>query len=156
MKTLTELARLVQQKTWDKDLVLWVGSENRLRELLGATPTVELDLLDLFDPDHLPMDDGETRTELQRNLRKRLQTLSVSPGNRAILLVRSIGLLARYQSGVRDFYEWFCNDFAMVVLVLNRLPAEPIGSDEVVCVPDRLVQYFRAPEVVKQVYGEEA
>jgi hypothetical protein len=156
MKPPAELARLVQQKTWDKDLVLWVGSENRLRELLGGTPTVELDLLDLFDPERLPMDDEETRAELQRNLRQRLQALSVSPGNRAVLLVRSIGLLARYQVGVGDFYQWFCNDFAMVVLVLNRLPAEPVGSDEVVCAPDRLAQHFRAPEVVKQVYGEEA
>jgi hypothetical protein len=47
-----------------------------------------------------------------------------------------------------------CNDFGMVVLALNSLPAEPIGSPEVVCMPDRLVQYFRAPDVVKEIYGE--
>jgi hypothetical protein len=154
VKTATDLTLLVQQKTWDKDLVLWVGSENRLREVLGSTPVIVLDLLDLFDPDHLPMDDDETRTELLRQLRKRLQSLPTGPGSRTVLLVRSVGLLARYQVGVRDFYEWFCNDFGMGVLVLNGLPAESIGSDEVICVPERLVQYFRAPEVVKEAYGE--
>ena len=153
MKTLVDLARLAQQKTWDKDLVLWVGSENRLREVLGAVPVLELDLLDLFDPDNLPMDDGQTRAELQRQLRKQLQNLGTGPGNRAVLLVRSVSLLARYHVGVRDFYEWFCNDFGMVVLTLNGLPAEPLGSPEVICVPERLVQYFRAPDLVKEIYG---
>jgi hypothetical protein len=154
VKTAADLSLLVQQRTWDKDLVLWVGSENRLREVLGSTPVIVLDLLDLFDPEHLPMDDDETRAQLQRHLRKRLQSLPTGPGSRAVLLVRSVSLLARYQVGVRDFYEWFCNDFGMVVLILNGLPAEPIGSDEVICVPERLVQYFRTPEVVKEVYGE--
>jgi hypothetical protein len=57
---------------------------------------------------------------------------------------------------VQDFYDWFCNDFAMAVLVLNTLPAETIEMDEVVCAPERLVQYFRTPEVVKEGYGEVA
>jgi hypothetical protein len=154
VKTASELARLAQQNTWDKDLVLWVGSENRLREVLGSVSVLELDLLDLFDPDNLPMDDDETRTELQRQLRKRLRSLGTGPGNRAVLLVRSVSLLARYHVGVRDFYEWFCNDFGMAVLALNSLPPEPVVSPEVVCVPERLVQYFRAPDVVKEMYGE--
>jgi hypothetical protein len=154
VKTPADLARLAQQRTWDKDLVLWVGSENRLREVLGAVPVVDLDLLDLFDPDKLPMDDDETRAELRRQLRKRLQTLTTGPGNRAVLLVRSVSLLARYQAGVREFYDWFCNDFGMVVLTLSGLPAGPIGSAEVVCVPERLLEYFRGPDVVKEVYGE--
>ena len=154
MKPLSDLALLVQQKTWNKDVVLWVGSEARLREALGNTQVVVLDLLDLFDPQRLPMDDEETREQLQRGLRARLQNLPTGPANRAVLLVRSVSLLARYQVGVRDFFEWFCGDFAMVVLVLGRLPAAGFGFDGVVCVPERLVQYFRAPEVVKQVYGE--
>jgi hypothetical protein len=154
VKSAADLSALVQQRTWDKDLVRWVGLENRLCEVLGSTAVTTLDLLDLFDPDQLPMDDEQTRSELQRNLRKRLQCLQPAPGSRAVLLVRSAGLLARYQVGVRDFYEWFCNDFAMAVLILNRLPADPIASDEVICVPERLVQYFRTPEIVKEVYGE--
>jgi hypothetical protein len=154
VKTQSDLALLVQQKTWDKDVVLWVGSEARLREALGNAQVTVLDLLDLFDPDRLPMDDEETRAELQRKLRARLQSLPTGPANRTVLLVRSVGLLARYQVGVRDFFEWFCGDFAMVVLVLGRLPATGFESDGVVCVPERLTQYFRAPEVVKQVYGE--
>jgi hypothetical protein len=100
------------------------------------------------------MDDDETRTELRRQLRKRLQGLNPSPSNRLVLVVRSVSLLVRYEVGVRDLYEWFCNDFGMVVLALNSLPAEPIESEDVICVPERLVQYFRAPEVVKEVYGE--
>jgi hypothetical protein len=154
VKTADELASLFRQKTWDKDLVLWVGAESRLRELLGTVPAAELDLLDLFDPDCLPMDDDETRVTLQRNLRQALRGHAVGPGNRCVLLVRSVSLLARYHVGVRDFYEWFCNDFAMVVLALGRMLADPIATDEVVCMPDRPLQYFRAPDVVKQVYGE--
>ncbi len=49
MKPATELALLCQQRTWDKDLILWVGSETRLQQLLGTLPVVVLDLLDLFD-----------------------------------------------------------------------------------------------------------
>jgi hypothetical protein len=154
VKTAADLTKLVQQKTWDKEVVLWVGAEGGLRAALGGAPTLDLDLLDLFDPDNLPMDDDETRTVLQRQLRKRLQNLGTGPGNRAVLVVRSVGLLARYRAGVRDFYEWFCNDFGMVVLALGGVPGEPVGSPEVVCVPDRLVDYFRAPDVVKEVYGE--
>jgi hypothetical protein len=154
VKTPSDLALLVQQKTWDKDVVLWVGSEARLRESLGSAQVAVLDLLDLFDPNRLPMDDEETRSQLQRNLRAWLQTLAPGPANRTVLLVRSAGLLARYQIGAGDFFEWFCGDFAMAVLVLGRLPATGFESDGVVCVPERLVQYFHAPEVVKQVYAE--
>ncbi len=101
------------------------------------------------------MDDEDTRAELQRNLRKQLRELTPGTGSRLVLLVRSAGLLARYQAGVQDFYQWFCHDFAMAILLVDRLPAEPLTTDEVVCMPGRLLQYFRAPEVVKQVYGEE-
>jgi hypothetical protein len=156
VKTATDLTLLVQQKTWDKDLVLWLGPEKRLREILGSSPIIVLDLLDLFDSDHMPMDDDETRSELQRHLRNWLQAHPTGPDSRTVLLVRSVSLLVRYQVGVRDFYEWFCNDFGMVVLVLNGLLTETIQSEEVICVPERLVQYFRPPEVVKEVYGEVA
>jgi hypothetical protein len=42
----------------------------------------------------------------------------------------------------------------MVVLLLGRQMTDPIATDEVVCVPARLLESFRAPDVVKQVYGE--
>ena len=80
---------------------------------------VDLDLLDLFDPDHLPMDDDETKFQLVHSLRQKLQSLSPGPGRRIILVVKSIGLLARYDAGVKEFYEWFCGDFGMVVLLLD-------------------------------------
>ena len=61
MKTAADLAALTRQKTWDKDVVLWVGSENVLMHTLGQTPYAVLDLLDVFDEEHLPMDEEETR-----------------------------------------------------------------------------------------------
>lgn len=83
MKTADDLSLLVQRKTWGKELVLWVGSENCLRELLGATPIVNLDLLDLFDPDHLPMDDDDTlrlrHTDLNDQWREALEGSQTIP-----------------------------------------------------------------------------
>jgi hypothetical protein len=154
VRTPGELARLFQQKTWEKDVVLWIGSEGKLRELLGAAPHTALDLLDLFDPDRLPMDADETRTDLQRNLRAWLRGHAPGSSSRLILLVRSVGLLARYRVPLNDFYDWFCHDFAMVVLLLPDLAATGIGAPEVICNPARLLQYFSTPDVVKQVYGE--
>jgi hypothetical protein len=44
MKTAADLAALTRQKTWDKDVVLWVGSEPALLHTLGQTSYVVLDL----------------------------------------------------------------------------------------------------------------
>jgi len=154
MKTGADLAALTRQKTWDKDVVLWVGAEHALLHILGQTPYEVLDLLDLFDEESLPMDEEETRTQLLRRLRHRLQSLQVSAGRRTVLIVKSIGLLARYRTGVREFYEWFCGDFAMVVLLLDGLLDECAWPEEVGCDADRLRKYFHDPSVVKEVFGE--
>ena len=103
MKPAADFTSLVHQRTWDKDLVLWVGTEASLLAKLGTVHHVDLDLLDLFDPDHLPMDDDETKSQLARSLRQKLQSLSPGPGHRIVLVVKSIGLLARYDAGVREF-----------------------------------------------------
>ena len=106
MKTAADLAALTRQRTWDKDVVLWVGAEHALMHTLGQTPHTVL------------------------------------------------GLLARYHAGVREFYEWFCGDFAMVVLILDGLLDERVWPEEVACDADRLLTYFNEPGIVKQVFGE--
>jgi hypothetical protein len=154
MKTAADLAVLTRQKTWDKDVVLWVGSEHALLHTLGQISYTVLDLLDLFDEDCLPMDNEETQAHLRRGLRRQLQSLQIGPEKRTVLIVKSIGLLARYQAGVREFYEWFCNDFAMVVLLLDGVLEERLWPEEVTCDTDSLLQDFNTPGVVKQVFGE--
>jgi hypothetical protein len=154
MRTAADLAALTRQRTWDKDVVLWVGAEHALLHILAQIPYVVLDLLDLFDEERLPMDDAETQVQLQRGLRHHLQSFHVGPERRTVLVVKSIGLLARYHTGVREFYEWFCGDFAMVVLILDGLLDERVWPEEVACDADRLLKYFQEPGVVKQVFGE--
>jgi hypothetical protein len=154
MKTAADLVTLTRQKTWDKDVVLWVGAEHALLHIVAQIPYVVLDLLDLFDEECLPMDDEETRVQLLRGLRHQLQSFQAGPERRTVLVVKSIGLLARYHAGVREFYEWFCGDFAMVVFILDGLLDERVWPEEVACDTDRLLTYFHEPGVVKQVFGE--
>ena len=49
MQTHDELAELVRQRTWDKELVLWFGPESKLLPFLATVHVEVLDLLDLFD-----------------------------------------------------------------------------------------------------------
>lgn len=153
MKTATELGTLLRQRTWDKDVVLWVGPEAALIETLGQIPHVALDLLDLFDEGNLPMDDDETRACMAGALRTKLRSIPTGPQNRSVLLVKSVGILARYNIGTREFYEWFCGDFSMVVLLVDGLLENTGWPEEVICDPDRLLGYFEEPHVVKQVFG---
>jgi len=154
VKRTSELAQLVRQRTWDKDVVLWVGTEASLVEALKHTKTVTLDLLDLFDETNLPMEDEETRLLLIRELRAKLKTTPTGPEKRMALIVKSVGLLARYNVGTSEFYKWFCGDFAMVVLLLDGVPERTEWPDEMVCDASRLLHYFREPDVVKHVFAE--
>jgi hypothetical protein len=154
MKTPADLVALTRQRTWDKDVVLWSGSEKALMEALGEVPHTVLDLLDLFDEDHLPMDEEETRAQLIGNLRKRLRSMDTAPESRTVLIVKSIGLLTRYRAGVKEFYDWFCGDFTMVVLVLEGPMEDCLWPEDVICDSDRLIDSFQAPVVVKQVFWE--
>ncbi len=153
MKRPSELSKLVRQRTWDKDVVLWVGTEAALLDAVKPAMTVMLDLLDLFDESVLPADDEETRTQLARQLRRKLQTISTGPEHRTVLIVKSVGLLARYNVGTSEFYEWFCGDFAMVVLLLEGVPERTEWPDDVICDPNRLLNHFREPDVVKHVFS---
>jgi len=155
MRPPAELKSLVEQRTWEKEVVLWVGAEPALLKLLGPVHHITLDLLDLFDEDNLPMDDEETRQHMIAALAARLQAIPTGPGSRVVLVVTSIGLLARYGVGLREFYDWFCGDFSMVVLLLERTLEDTQWPDEVSCDSDRLLSYFQEP-LVKQVFGEKA
>jgi len=153
VKRPSELSKLVRQRTWDKDVILWVGTEADLLDTLKSVKIVTLDLLDLFDETNLPMDDDETQSCLTRELRAKLRAITIGPENRTVLIVKSVGLLARYNVGTSEFYKWFCGDFAMVVLLLDGVPERTEWPDEISCDGNRLLNYFREPDVVKHVFG---
>jgi hypothetical protein len=154
VKKPSELSKLARQRTWDKDVVLWIGTEANLLDAIKPVKNiVTLDILDLFDETNLPADDEETRPHLTRELRRRLKAIQTGPENRTVLVVKSIGLLARYKVGTSEFYKWFCGDFAMVVLLLEGMPEKIDWSDEMTCDPNRLLCYFDEPDAVKHVFS---
>ena len=153
MKRPSELTKLVRQRTWDKDVVLWVGTEAGLLDSLKHVKIAGLDLLDLFDETNLPIDDEETQSRLTRELRAKLKAIPTGPDNRIALIVKSVGLLARYNVGTSEFYKWFCGDFAMVVLLLDGVPEQTEWPDEIACDGNRLLNYFKEPDVVKHVFA---
>jgi hypothetical protein len=146
-----ELTNLLRQRTWDRELILWFGAESKLIPILTSVQVEILDLLDTFDPTSLPVDDDEVRRHLSQSLRKCLQSISREANKRTALIVRSAGLLARYQVGVQDFYNWFCNDFSMVILLVEGHCNESEWPDEVECAPDRLVEYFTKSDLIKRL-----
>jgi hypothetical protein len=172
MQTIDELAQLVQQRTWDKELVVWFGPESKLLPALTGVQVETLDLLDLFTtwaglsetgmrasemlahvgPASQLTDDDDIRQYLTRSLCKWLQSLDRRGGKRTALLVRSAALLARYRVGVRDFYEWFCDDFSMVILLVERPAAEEQWPEEVECNPNRMVEYFSENDTTKRQF----
>ena len=64
MNGVAELRSLLRQKAWDKEVVLWLGSDAALKDELLAYTVQELDLLDLFDPNNLPANDDVARDQL--------------------------------------------------------------------------------------------
>lgn len=148
-----ELTALVLQRTWDKELLLWFGPEAKLIPFLASINVDRLDLLDLFDAASIPVDDDDVRQHLSQALRQRLKSIPRVAARRTALIVRSAGLLARYRVGVQDFYDWFCDDFAMVILLVEGRCSESEWPDEVDCVPDRLVEYFADSGMIKRQIG---
>ena len=151
MRPEAHLQALIGSRTWDKELLMWIGSENALQDALGSANCVTLDLLDLFDPADLPSDDEATRAQLRDGLRQELRAIQHGPGDRVVLVVKSIGLLARYNVGLQAFYNWFIGDFAMVVLLLEGGTETVAWPEEVRCEGDRLLSYFSEPGMVKRV-----
>ena len=154
MDGLEDLAQLSTQRTWDKELVLWVGPEAKLQSALTGVHSDTLDLLDLFDGPPDPTDDGGVRQHLSRSLKRWLQSLPRISGKRTVLLVRSAALLARYHVGVREFYDWFCDDFSMVVLLVEGFCAGVDWPDEVLCDSKRILDYFAEAGMVKRQFAE--
>lgn len=152
MKKASELRAILTQRTWDKEVLVWLGSEKSLIEAMGATKCVSLDLLDLFDVDNLPIDDDETKDALKDRLRSHLKAMPKGPNNRTVLLVKSAGLLARYGVGLKEFYDWFVGSYAMVVLLLENTSGQIDWPDEVRYDAKRLLDYFAEPGMVKDVY----
>ena len=153
LRGITELQTLLKQRTWDKDVLLWLGSDKSLLSTLGSTNRVILDLLDLFDVDSLPVDDDETRRDLTERLRYRLKSIPKGPTDRTVLVVKSIGLLARYRIGMKEFYDWFVGSHTIVALVLEGLPGQTNWPEEVRCDAKRLSSYFGESGMVKDVYA---
>jgi len=142
MNGVTELKSLLRQKTWDKDVVLWLGSDAALKDVLSQCNTQELDILDLFDADNLPSNDDDARTRLTTSLRQHLQGLQPTAQSKIVLVVRSGGLLARYNLGLKSFYDWFCCDFGMVIITLVRAAEKMNWPSSVVIDDNRLYDYF--------------
>lgn len=150
MQTHDELTEVVRQRRWDKELLLWFGPEVKLLPFLTGIHVEVLDLLDLFGPTGIPVDDDEVRQRLSKSLRQRLRSPRIA-GSRTALIVRSAGLLARYRIGVQDFYDWFCDDFAMAILLVEGRCSEREWPDEVECAPNRLVEYFTDSGMIKRL-----
>jgi hypothetical protein len=153
MQTHDQLSELIRQRTWDKELLLWFGPEVKLLPFLASIHVEILDLLDLFDAAKMPVDDDDVRQHLSQSLRQRLKSIPRAPGGRTALIVRSAGLLARYRVGVQDFYDWFCDDFAMAILLIEGGCSEKDWPDEVECAQGKLVEYFRDPGMIKRLIG---
>lgn len=153
MKSGAQLRSVAGSRTWDKELLIWIGAETALREAIASAEPVMLDLLDLFDLDNLPADDAATRDQLRENLRDHLRTIPRGPEQRVILIVKSIGLLARYNVGLDVFYNWFIGDFAMAILLLDGGIEKTEWPEEVQCESNRLLGYFSEPGMVKDIFG---
>ena len=152
MKSVADLKALVQQRTWDKEVLLWLGPEKPLRTALGATKHIVLDLLDLFQPGSLPPDDDSSRELLRDQLRQRLRSMQKGPDNRTVLIVKSVGLLARYGVGLKEFYDWFVGSYTILILLLEDAPEKCDWPDEVRCDQKRLSDYFAEAGMVKDIY----
>lgn len=153
MKGEADLKSLVKQRTWDKEVLIWLGTEKSLLGALGSAKHVVLDLLDLFQPDSLPSDDDATKDAIHDQLRQRLKAIPKGPDHRTVLVVKSIGLLARYKVGLRDFYDWFVGSHTIVALLLEGTGERTFWPDDVKCDSKRLLDYFSEPGMVKNVYG---
>lgn len=153
VKGTSDLHALLKQRTWDKEVILWLGPEKPLLDACSLTNHIVLDLLDLFDSDSLPLDDEETHDALRELLRDRLKSIPKGPDKRTILIVRSIGLLARYGVGLKEFYDWFIGSHTAVALVLEHQPKETNWPDDVRCHARHLLNYFAETGMVKNIYA---
>ena len=153
MSDANELSQLVSQRTWDKELNLWVGPDTELRSRFQGVRIETLDLLDLIGGD-VPIDDDDIRGYLAQAIRQHLRAFPRQRGQRVVLIVLSAGLLARYGVGVREFYDWFCDDFSMVFLVVEARGPDIPWPEEVECRPNQIIDYFSETSgLIKRRFG---
>jgi hypothetical protein len=155
MNAIEQVKALVPQGSWDKEIILWVGPEIDLLGAINGAQIEALDLLDLFNPSRLPIDDDDTRDVLTRTLRAKLQSIPRGP-EQLVLVVKSVGLLARYSVGLKELYDWFIGSFTMVILVLESTSTGIDWPEDVQCETGRIQHYFTTLGSVKQILHMES
>jgi hypothetical protein len=158
VKSPQDLRKLLAQKTWDKDIAVWVGPLSSLREILGGSGqsivSSELDLLDLVSDQPIPDADEDIGFAIKTRLRAELTKLRPSGAQRQVLVVKSAALLTRYAVGLREFFDWFVGDHAMVILALDGIPPAPKTLPaEIELRPDWLLQSLSRPDLAKHVFA---
>jgi hypothetical protein len=158
VKSTHDLRRLLAQKTWDKDVAVWVGPLPSLREILGTSgqsiASSELDLLDLVSDQPIPDAEEEIGLLIKTRLRAELKKIRPSGTQRMILVVKSAALLTRYAVGLGEFFDWFVGDHAMVILALDGVPSAPKTLPaEIELRPDWLLQSLAHPDLAKHVFA---
>ena len=155
MKTISDFKALAAQRTWDKDVAVWVGPESSLTAALAGGSSgvaIPLDLLDLFDEAALPDSEDDVVYFLRKALREQLVSLAPPTGERRILIVKSPGILARYNLGLKEFFDWFCGDRGLVVLLIEATPEKVELPSEIECHPRAIVDYFDRPDLAKHCF----
>lgn len=143
---LSDFKHLLDRPAWSKDVIVWIGSPDKLDEQLEGRNVVRLDLLNLMpDDDILPSAREERAQLIQRALEKKLREEKDRVVNRTILRVENAALLARYGVGLQSFYDWFAGAHTMTVLHIDRikkieLPETVDGA--IALGQDRLPSYF--------------
>ena len=153
MKSVSDLRDLVEQRAWNKEIVVWLGSIDLLLSAIpvGSGDTKQLDLLDLVSNEDLA--DDEARVQFRRALDSQLKSLKPFPGDRRILIVTSTSLVAHFNIGLAGFFDWFCTDRSMVILHLDGKPEKLSLPAEFEFRADALLEYLVQPDHAKASYA---
>ena len=152
MKTAVDLTRLASQRTWDKDVVVWLGSEAALTAALPKNHGLKyevIDLLDLLSENAIPDTDEDVATGLRRALKEKLPGISKAAGGRCVLAVKSAGILVRYNLGLREFFDWFDMDRGLVVLLAETRTDNIQLPNNLEWRPRWFIDYFHRPDLAK-------
>lgn len=150
MKTPADFTRLASQRTWDKDVVVWLG----LRCWQRCPPArIARRWICWTSWTEGPARDAEADAALllRRALRQRLTELAPSGGQRRIVIVKSAGLLVRYDLGLREFFDWYCGDHGLAVVLIEATPNKIGLPPGIECRPRVLVDYFHRPDLARHL-----
>jgi hypothetical protein len=155
VKTASDLRALAEQRAWDKEIDVWLGTTDGVLAALpsgGNAPEAHhLDLLDLIG-NSASGDEVALSMELKAVLRARLQGLLPSSGSRRVLIVKSVPLLVHFNLGLREFFDWFCSDHSFVVLQIDGIADGLNLPHEFEYSPRKVVDYLTQPGLAKNVY----